>query len=58
MKLKKNDMNEFIDKIEKDSQTENKLRLPKGKGGVGQIRSLGLADTHYYIQNIKYKVLL
>ena len=40
-------MNEFIDKIEKDSQTENKLRLPKGKGGVGQIRSLGFADTHY-----------
>ena len=32
---KKNGMNEFIDRIEIDSQTENKPRLPQGKGGEG-----------------------
>ena len=49
--LKKNDKNELIYKTETDSQTsKTNLWLPKGKhGGEGEIRSLGLTDTHYYI---------
>ena len=32
---------------------ENKLMVTKGKNeeGEGQIRSMGLIDTHHYIQN-------
>ena len=30
---------------------KTKLLLPKGKEGEGQIRNLGLTDTHYYIYN-------
>ena len=44
------DTNELIYKTETDSQTQKtNFWLPKRKGGQGQIRSLGLADTHYYI---------
>ena len=46
----KYDTNEVIYKTETDSQTQKtNLWLPKGKGGEGYIRSLGLTDTHYYV---------
>ena len=45
------DTNDLIYKRETDSQTQKtNLWLPKGKGGGGgKIRSMGLADTNYYI---------
>ena len=47
----KNDTNELIYKTETDSQIlKTNLWLPKGKrGGEGEIRSLGLTYTYYYI---------
>ena len=48
----KNNTNELIYKTETDSQAQKtNLLLPKGKEGEGQIRNLGLTDTHYYIYN-------
>ena len=49
----KYDTNELIYKTETDPQTQKtNLWLPKGKGVRGRIiRSLGLADKNYYIQN-------
>ena len=49
--LKKNDTNELIYKTETDSQTQRtNLWLPGGNGGgKGQLGSLGLKCTHYYI---------
>jgi len=45
---KKDNTNKLIYKIEiRLIDIENKLRLLKER--VGQIRSLGLKDTHYYI---------
>ena len=47
-----NDTNKFLYKTETDSQTQTtNLRFTKGKGKEGQIRSLALTDTCYYIQN-------
>ena len=46
--------NELIYKTEIDSQTwKTNLCLPKEEGGERYIRSLGLADTNYYIWNNK-----
>ena len=48
--LKENDTNELIYKTEIDPQPQKtNLWLPKGKGGEGLIRSLGLTYTHYCI---------
>ena len=47
---KKKDTNELIYKTETDSQTwKTYLSLPKGKKEEGQIKGLGLTDTHYHI---------
>ena len=45
----KNYTNEFIYKIETDSQTQKtNLWLPKGREWGGTIRSKGLTGTNYY----------
>ena len=44
----KNGTDELIYKTETDSQTENKHGYGRGSR-EGYIRSLGLADTNYYI---------
>ena len=42
--------NELIDKIKTNSQTENKLMVPKGGShGEQPVRSLGVRYIHYYI---------
>ena len=33
------------------TERENGLVVAKGEGGEGRIRSLGLADANYYIQD-------
>ena len=46
----KNNTNELMYKAEANSDPENRLMVTKvEKGGEGQIRSLQLTDTHYYI---------
>ena len=43
---------EFICETETDTNTENRLVVAKAGGGWGRrIRSLGLADSNYYIEN-------
>ena len=50
-RILKNDINSLIYKIERDSQTKGtNLLLPKGKLVGGYLGSLGLTNTHYYIQ--------
>ena len=45
----KNDTNELTYKIEIDSQTQRtNVWLPKSRASI---KSLGLTDTHYYIEN-------
>ena len=48
---KKNDTNELIYKIERLTDIEKNLHLPKGKGGGGdrEISGFRLADTYYRI---------
>ena len=46
--LKKKDVNELIYKTNKLTDIENKLDYQRGYG-EGQIRSMGLTDTHHYI---------
>ena len=45
----KYDTNELIYQTETLMDIENKLMVTKGEKGVGKNRSLGLADTNYYI---------
>ena len=50
MRNLKYDTNESIYETETDSQTQKTYGYEKGKRvGEGQTRSLGLADTNYYI---------
>ena len=51
MEPKKNDTNELIYKIERLTDIEKNLHLPKGKGGGGdrEISGFRLADTYYRI---------
>ena len=46
--VNKNDTNELIYKAKRLTEKTD-LQLPKGKGGEGYIRDLGLADVYYYI---------
>ena len=45
------DTNELIYKIGADSEEQTCVCQGGGWGGEGWIRSLGLADANYYIQN-------
>ena len=46
----KYDTNELIYKTNRLTDIENKLMVTKGESGrEGLIRSLGLADTNYYV---------
>ena len=45
------DTNELIYKIGADSQEQTCVCQGGGRGGEGWIRSLGLTDANYYIQN-------
>ena len=47
LESKKNDTNEFI--YRDRPQTESNLMVTKVEREEGEIRSLGLTDTHYYI---------
>ena len=50
MESKKNDTNELISRTKIGSQTwKINVWLPKGNGGKGYIRKLGLTDTNYCI---------
>ena len=48
----KYETNELVYKTETERQTpKTNIWLSKGGAGVGQINTLGLKYTHYYIQN-------
>ena len=46
--IKKNDKNELIYKTETDSNIEYKFMNTQRERGEGQIRNLGLTDSHHY----------
>ena len=45
----KNSIHELIYQMERLTDIEHNLWLPKGKVQDRQIRSMGLTDTHYHI---------
>ena len=44
-----NDINVLIYKTEMDTVTENKCMVTTGEREEGEIKNLGLTDTHFYI---------
>ena len=48
----KYDINKLIYETERDTQTENKFTITNGEREWEGCKSLGLADTNYYIYKI------